>query len=184
MSPRRRRAFDPATGVFAVTVQIPNPNGAAQRKIAITVTDDVGNAATRTVTVTHGALADLADVALLVGDASPVDGNIPIPAAGAKQPLSLLGVTSDGMRFVLPDDLVTFDLYTVEGEAAVRTAARLRRRAARKAWLPANMPWRTARTARRPSHSAQAPSISSRSPPRSAAASRAAVLMRPARRLC
>ncbi len=112
-------SFDPATGVFAVTVQIPDPNGAAQRKIAITVTDDVGNAATRTVTVTHGALADLADVALLVGDATPADGNIPIPAAGAKQPLSLLGVTSDGMRFVLPDDLVTFDLYTVEGEAAV-----------------------------------------------------------------
>ena len=112
-------SFDPATGVFAVTADLPDPNGAAQRKITITLTDDVGNAETKTVTVTHGALADLADVAILVGDATPADGNIPVTVAGAKQALSLLGITSDGMRFVLPADLVTFDLHTVAGDASV-----------------------------------------------------------------
>ncbi len=112
-------SFDAATGVFAVTVEIPDPNGAAQRRITVTVADDVGNAETVTATVTHGALADLSDVAILVGNATPTDGNIPIPAAGAKYTLSLLGVTSDGMRFVLPDDLVTFAVRAVDGDASV-----------------------------------------------------------------
>jgi len=51
-------SFDAATGVFAVTVEIPDPNGAAQRRITVTVADDVGNAETVTATVTRGALAD------------------------------------------------------------------------------------------------------------------------------
>ena len=114
-------SFDKATGAFSFTVKINHPNSASQRLLAISVADDVGNAsAPQTVEVSHGGLADLAALEVMVNGRGYSTGNIPVPAAGLdKAALTLVGVTSDNVRFTLTGSNVSWDITTVEGSASV-----------------------------------------------------------------
>ena len=113
--------FDPATGAFSFEVAISDPNSASQHTLTISVADDVGNAtAPKTVEVSHGGLADLASLEVMVNGQTYDTGNIPVPAAGlSNAELTLVGVTSDGTRFVLTGHNVYWELTTVGGSASV-----------------------------------------------------------------
>lgn len=114
-------AFDPATGVFSFTAALPDPNRASEHTLTLSVSDDVGNAsAPQIVTVSHGGLADLASLEVMVNGQTYDNGNLPIPATGlTDMPLTLLGVTSDGVRFHLTGHNVSWALLTVEGTASL-----------------------------------------------------------------
>ena len=113
--------FDKASGAFSFTVQIKDHNSASQHVLAISVADDVGNASVpQTVEVSHGGLADLAALEVMVNGRGYSTGNIPVPAAGLdKAALTLVGVTSDNVRFTLTGSNVSWDITTVEGSASV-----------------------------------------------------------------
>ncbi|MGN0968557.1 MAG: S-layer homology domain-containing protein [Oscillospiraceae bacterium] len=113
--------FDPATGAFSFQVAISDPNSASQHTLTISVADDVGNAtAPKTVEVSHGGLADLASLEVMVNGQTYATGNIPVPAAGlSSAELTLVGVTSDNTRFMLTGYNVSWELTTVEGSASV-----------------------------------------------------------------
>lgn len=113
--------FDPATGVFSFTVSIPDPHSASQHTLTITTADDVGNTtAPQTVTVSHGGLADLASLEVMVNGQTYSSGNLPVPAAGlSNAALALIGVTSDNIRFNLTGYNVNWELTTVEGTASL-----------------------------------------------------------------
>ena len=113
--------FNPADGTFSFSVTLPNPNSASQHDLTITVADDVGNAtAPQSVTVSHGGLADLASLEVMVNGQTYSSGNLPVPAAGLKNvPLTLVGVTSTGTRFNLTGYNVNWELTTVEGTASL-----------------------------------------------------------------
>ena len=117
--------LNPSTGAFSFTVNIPDPNSASQHDLTITVADDVGNAtAPQSVTVSHGGLADLVSLEVMVNGQAYSSGNLPVPAAGLQNvPLTLLGVTSNGTnngtKFNLTGYNVSWDLTTVEGTASL-----------------------------------------------------------------
>ncbi len=116
--------FNAADGVFELTLQIPDFNGASQHTLTITAADDVGNTTVpQTVTVSHGGLADLASLKVKADgqDSQTYDtGNIPVPAAGLKDvPLTLVGVTSGGTKFDLTGYNVSWEILTVEGTASL-----------------------------------------------------------------
>ena len=113
--------FNPADGTFSFSVTLPDPNSASQHDLTITVADDVGNAtAPQSVTVSHGGLADLASLEVMVNGQTYSSGNLPVPAAGLKNvPLTLVGVTSTGTRFNLTGYNVNWELTTVEGTASL-----------------------------------------------------------------
>ncbi|MGN1001711.1 MAG: S-layer homology domain-containing protein, partial [Oscillospiraceae bacterium] len=114
-------SFDPATGAFSFEAAISDPHSASQRTLTISVADDVGNAtAPKTVEVSHGGLADLASLEVMVNGQTYATGNIPVPAAGlSSAELTLVGVTSEGTRFMLTGYNVSWELTTVEGSASV-----------------------------------------------------------------
>ena len=113
--------FDPATGVFSFTVSIPDPHSASQHTLTISAADDVGNTtAPQTVTVSHGGLANLASLEVMADGQTYGTGNIPVPAAGLKDvPLTLVGVTFDGIKFNLTGYNVGWEILTVEGTASL-----------------------------------------------------------------
>lgn len=113
--------FDAATGAFTFVVDIPNPNSASQRTLTISVADDVGNAtAPKTVEVSHGGLADLASLEVMVNGQTYATGNIPVPATGLiSAALTLVGVTSDGTRFAITGPNVYWEITAVEGSASI-----------------------------------------------------------------
>ena len=108
-------------GTFSFSVTLPDPNSASQHDLTITVADDVGNAtAPQSVTVSHGGLADLVSLEVMVNGQAYSSGNLPIPAAGLQNvPLTLVGVTSNGTKFNLTGYNVSWDLTTVEGTASL-----------------------------------------------------------------
>lgn len=113
--------FNPVDGTFSFSVTLPDPNSASQHDLTITVADDVGNAtAPQSVTVSHGGLADLVSLEVMVNGQAYSSGNLPIPAAGLQNvPLALVGVTSNGTKFNLTGYNVSWDLTTVEGTASL-----------------------------------------------------------------
>lgn len=113
--------FNPADGTFSFPVPLPDPNSASQHDLTITVADDVGNAtAPQSVTVSHGGLADLASLEVIVNGQTYSSGNLPVPAAGlSNAALALIGVTSDNIRFNLTGYNVNWALTTVEGTASL-----------------------------------------------------------------
>ena len=113
--------FTPADGTFSFSVTLPDPNSASQHDLTITVADDVGNATVpQNVTVSHGGLADLASLEVMVNGQTYSSGNLPVPAAGLKNvPLTLVGVTSKGTKFNLTGYNVNWALTTVEGTASL-----------------------------------------------------------------
>ena len=117
--------FNPADGTFSFSVALPDPNSASQHDLTITVADDVGNAtAPQSVTVSHGGLADLASLEVMVNGQTYSSGNLPVPAAGLKNvPLTLVGVTSNGTKFNLTGYNVNWELTTVEGTASLSDGA-------------------------------------------------------------
>lgn len=114
-------AINSATGVFSLTLNIPNPDSASQRTLTISVSDDVGNATQpKTVTVSHGGLADIQSLEIRVNGNTYSEGNVPIPAIGlTNAQLELVGVMSDGSKFNITGDNVYWDIRTVEGSAGV-----------------------------------------------------------------
>ena len=114
--------FDKATGQFSFTVAIPDPNSASQHALTISVRDDLGNATEpRTVEVSHGGLADLDHLEVMVNGQSYSTGNIPVPASGLSgAALTLVGVTSgpDAVRFNLTGYNVSWEVLAVEGTAS------------------------------------------------------------------
>ena len=117
--------FNPADGTFSFSVALPDPNSASQHDLTITVADDVGNAtAPQSVTVSHGGLADLASLEVMVNGQTYSSGNLPVPAAGLKNvPLTLVGVTSTDTKFNLTGYNVNWALTTVEGTASLSDGA-------------------------------------------------------------
>lgn len=117
--------FTPADGTFSFSVTLPDPNSASQHDLTITVADDVGNATVpQSVTVSHGGLADLASLEVMVNGQTYSSGNLPVPAAGLKNvPLTLVGVTSKDTRFNLTGYNVDWALTTVEGTASLSDGA-------------------------------------------------------------
>ena len=113
--------FNPADGTFSFSVALPDPNSASQHDLTITVADDVGNATVpQSVTVSHGGLADLASLEVMVNGQTYSSGNLPVPAAGlSNAALALIGVTSDNIRFNLTGYNVNWELTTVEGTASL-----------------------------------------------------------------
>ena len=117
--------LNPADGTFSFPVALPDPNSASQHDLTITVADDVGNAtAPQSVTVSHGGLADLASLEVMVNGQTYSSGNLPVPAAGlSNAALALIGVTSDNIRFNLTGYNVNWALTTVEGTASLSDGA-------------------------------------------------------------
>ena len=117
--------FNPADGTFSFSVALPDPNSASQHDLTITVADDVGNATVpQSVTVSHGGLADLTSLEVMVNGQTYSSGNLPVPAAGLKNvPLTLVGVTSNGTKFNLTGYNVNWELTTVEGTASLSDGA-------------------------------------------------------------
>lgn len=117
--------FTPADGTFSFSVALPDPNSASQHDLTITVADDVGNTTVpQSVTVSHGGLADLASLEVMVNGQTYSSGNLPVPAAGLKNvPLTLVGVTSKGTKFNLTGYNVNWALTTVEGTASLSDGA-------------------------------------------------------------
>ena len=113
--------FNPVDGTFSFSVTLPDPNSASQHDLTITVADDVGNAtAPQSVTVSHGGLADLVSLEVMVNGQAYSSGNLPVPAAGLQNvPLTLVGITSNSTKFNLTGYNVSWDLTTVEGTASL-----------------------------------------------------------------
>ena len=109
-----------AEGVFNFDVKIYDPNGATDREIVITASDDAGNTVSKEINVSHGGLAQLKGVKILV-DGNIIDnGNIPVVYSGSSvKKLSLAGITDDGTVFNLTGSNVIWECQTVEGEASL-----------------------------------------------------------------
>lgn len=110
-----------SAGLFSFNVGIYSPNDASQRAISITASDAVGNALTEKVNVTHGGLADLKSVKVLVNGNVVDNGNIPAVDSSTTVNLSLAGVTSDGTVFRLTGPNVIWSCTAVEGDAYIDT---------------------------------------------------------------
>lgn len=113
--------IDEGSGEFSITLSLPDPNEATQRTLAVSVSDDVGNATVpKTMSLSHGALADLKDIKVMVNGQTYQNGNIPIPSTGLSDAeLSLVGTMTDGTPFNLTGYNVSWDVLTVDGSAEV-----------------------------------------------------------------
>lgn len=106
-------------GIFSFTVDIYAPNDASQRDIVITAADAAGNTITENASVTHGGLANLESVKILVDDNVIDNGNIPAVDSDTTIKLSLAGVTEDGTVFKLTGSNVTWRCTAVEGDSYI-----------------------------------------------------------------
>ncbi len=112
-------------GLFSLELKIPDHNSASVHTLVISAEDANGNAAEpRTIIVAHPGLGDLAALELMAGNTVPADGNISTENAGSAA-LKVLGVTSDGTRFVLDPDTIRWNSYAAEGAAAVSAEGEL-----------------------------------------------------------
>lgn len=113
--------MDAVSGEFSITLSLPDPNKASQRTLAISGGDDVGNTtAPKTMTLSHGALAELTDIMVMVNGQTYQNGNIPIPSTGLSDAqLSLVGTMANGTPFNLTGYNVSWDVLTVDGSAEV-----------------------------------------------------------------
>ncbi len=81
--------------------------------------DNAGNSVAREVTIAHGALADVKELDILVDGQKISSGNISVsPVADSMHRLTLIGKTSEGMSFVLPDHNVSWAVLPVQGNAS------------------------------------------------------------------
>ena len=112
---------DAKTGVFSLTLPLPDPDSSARHTVAVYAADDVGNRTdVHTAEVTHGGLADLEELRVMADGQTYENGNLPVPASGLSDvPLRLIGVTSDGRTFDLTDSNVQWELITAEGTASL-----------------------------------------------------------------
>lgn len=108
-------------GVFQFIIDIPDPNSSSIHDLVISVSDSAGNTLIKNISITHGGLADLDSLQVLVDGKVLLDGNIPTPALGQQsKQLSLLGVTSTGSLFQLNEKgNVSWLCQAVEGNASV-----------------------------------------------------------------
>lgn len=106
-------------GIFSFTVGIYAPNDASQRDIVIMAADAAGNTLTETATVTHGGLASLKSVEILVNDKVIDNGNIPASEDDSIYSLSLAGTTQDGTVFRLTGSNLMWRATAVEGDAYI-----------------------------------------------------------------
>lgn len=106
-------------GLFSFDVTVYAPNDASQRELCITASDAAGNSLTEYATVTHGGLADLQRVKVLINGDVVDNGNIPAAADDTTVVLSLAGVTSGGTTFRLTGPNVVWNCTAVEGSAYV-----------------------------------------------------------------
>ena len=113
--------MDAVSGEFSITLSLPDPNKASQRTLAVSVGDDVGNiTAPKTMNLSHGALAELTDIMVMVNGQIYQNGNIPIPSTGlSNAELSLVGTMANGTSFNLTGYNVSWNLLTVDGSAEV-----------------------------------------------------------------
>ena len=103
-------------GVFSEYAAIPDPDGASVHTLQIYAVDPNGNRTeTREITVVHPGLGDLAGLVLTVDGVVPTDGCIHTEQAAEKLPLTVLGVTSAGTRFVLDSSRVSWRSFAAEG---------------------------------------------------------------------
>ncbi|MEG2119783.1 MAG: S-layer homology domain-containing protein, partial [Pseudoflavonifractor sp.] len=109
-----------SAGVFSFTVKIPDHNSASNRTLGIIAADAAGNSVTKQVQVTHGGLADLKSINILVDGSALSYGNIPVTAVGeTTKQLTLAGVTSDNSAFQLTPSHVSWVCQAVEGDVSV-----------------------------------------------------------------
>lgn len=106
-------------GVFSFTVDIYAPNDASQRDIVIAVADAAGNTQKKEISVTHGGLANLKSVKILIDNTVVDNGHIPAAAEDTTLLLSLAGITEDGTVFKLTGPNVTWRSTTVEGDSYI-----------------------------------------------------------------
>lgn len=113
--------MDEVSGEFSITLSLPDPNKASWRALAVSVGDDVGNTtAPKTMTISHGALAELTNIMVMVNGQTYQNGNIPIPSTGlSNAELSLAGTMANGTPFNLTGYNVSWDVLTVDGSAEV-----------------------------------------------------------------
>ena len=113
--------MDAVSGEFSITLSLPDPNKASWRTLAVSVGDDVGNTtAPKTMTLSHGALAELTNIMVMVNGQTYQNGNIPIPSTGlSNAELSLVGTMANGTPFNLTGYNVSWDVLTVDGSAEV-----------------------------------------------------------------
>ena len=113
--------MDAVSGEFSIALSLPDPNKASWRTLAVSVGDDVGNTtAPKTMTLSHGALAELTDIMVMVNGQTYQNGNIPIPSTGLSDAqLSLVGTMKNGTSFNLTGYNVSWDVLTVDGSAEV-----------------------------------------------------------------
>lgn len=114
-------SFNSTSGEFDLTLEIPDPDSMSARTLSISVSDDVGNATSpANVTVSHGGLADLKSLEVMVNGQTFSNGNVPIPTTGINSaPLTLVGSMSDGTKFNLTGYNVGWDILTVDGTANI-----------------------------------------------------------------
>lgn len=112
-------------GLFSFNIGIYDPNGASQRDIVIAVSDAAGNTLKENVSVTHGGLANLKSVKILVDDNVIDNGNIPAVDSDSVINLSLAGITEDGTVFKLTGPNVTWRSTAVEGDAYIDADGKL-----------------------------------------------------------
>ena len=112
-------------GIFSFDVDLYAPNDASQRDIVITASDDAGNAVSENVSVTHGGLANLKGVKLLVNGNVIDNGNIPAVDSDTTVELSLAGVAEDGTVFNITSPNIIWRAAAVEGEAYIDADGRL-----------------------------------------------------------
>ncbi len=110
-----------STGAFTMTLNMPDFNSDSKHTLKISVADDVGNAApVQTIEVSHGGLAILDSIEVSVDDFTYSEGNIPVSVTGIKDAkLALAGIASDGTRFNISGDNVSWDITTAEGKASI-----------------------------------------------------------------
>ncbi len=109
-----------ADGTFEFTVNIPNPHSASRHELTIAAADEWGNSLAKDVWVTHGGLADLEGLEILVNGASMADGSIPEDLLGGQQSLALAGITSEGQSFRISDDsTISWQSLVTDGSAEI-----------------------------------------------------------------
>lgn len=113
-------SFDPSTGVFSASLDIPDPDGSLTKAIEITVSDDVGNSETRKVTVASSKLSDIKHISLTFDGKTVGSGNIECSSAVSGK-LGAVAVTQDGSNIVLDRDDLDFAVQTVSGTAEINS---------------------------------------------------------------
>ena len=108
-----------ADGIFSFDLTIPDYNAGSTHAITVLAADAVGNRITRSAEVSHRGLTDIVSLEILADDAVPQSGNLAAKSTAQTIRLQLLGVTSDGTRFVLDGSNVFWTAQAAEGTASV-----------------------------------------------------------------